>query len=270
MLAGRRRRLVTSLGLAALVGALVLAPVWRSLERLVQPWVLALASPLYRLTQLGAALGSGPQLARENETLRQTLAAHLSVETELQTVLRENQELKALNLLPLSATYDHLGVAITGRLQDERGTSYLINRGLAEGLTPGLALVAGYGVRNGKTSALLVGVITRVGPSTAQFSLTTSNQSQVVAEVANAARSRGLAVGEYNLGLELRFVPLADDLSAGQSVVTSNLDSLMPPGLLVGTITEVQKQEGDFFQTATLAPPLPLDSFRFLEVLKPH
>jgi rod shape-determining protein MreC len=209
-------------------------------------------------------------LARENEDLRRELATRLAQGAELDSVVRENQELRALNLIPPSAGFKSVGLEVVGRIQDEASTSYLVNRGSADGVRPGVAVVAGVIGDHNRTSALLVGTITQVASHTARFTLTTSSQSQVLAEVLNTAHSRGAAVGEYNLGLQLKFIPLADDVTVGQAVVTSNLDNLIPPGLLVGTVTNVEKHEGDFFLSATVAPPVNVDHFRFLEVLLPR
>ena len=267
-----RRRLALSAAVAAIMLAFWLTPLWRILSGSFQPLLVPLTGAVHQVALTWGDLLSGPRLAKENESLRQQLSALQSQTAELATLTQQNQELKQLNTVPTNPRFTSLGAEVIGRLQDESGTSYLINRGGRDGLAPGLAVVAGLADSNASSStssALLVGLVREVNQTSATFTLTTSSSSQVLVEVVNANHSRGVAAGEYNLGLELQFVPLGDKLTAGEQVVTSNLDSRVPPGLIIGAITAVEQHEGDFFVTATLAPPQPLERFRFLQVLKP-
>ncbi|MBI5465946.1 MAG: rod shape-determining protein MreC [Candidatus Kerfeldbacteria bacterium] len=265
-----RRRVVLTLVLLALVAGLALTGLWRRLQGLIQPLTVPTARAVNGLSLNLGSLFSGPQLQRENNELRQRLAQLKAYESERDTLRLENEHLRNLTGLPLPPRFPPLGVEVIGRRQDETGTSYIINRGSRDGLVPGLALVAGVQSAAGqenRSTAVLVGTVRSVGQDISTFTIMTSTQSQVLAEVANATQSHGLAVGEYNLAVRLKFIPLTDGLSPGQAVVTSNLSPLIPPGLLLGSITAVERQPGDFFQSAVVAPPWALDRLRFLYVL---
>jgi rod shape-determining protein MreC len=52
----------------------------------------------------------------------------------------------------------------------------------------------------------------------------------------------------------MRYVPQEEDVATGDIVLTSGLGGLMPKGLVIGQVTEVQQREYETFQTATVRP----------------
>ncbi|MEO5864873.1 MAG: rod shape-determining protein MreC, partial [Nitrospiraceae bacterium] len=50
------------------------------------------------------------------------------------------------------------------------------------------------------------------------------------------------------------YIPLLSTLRDGDRVVTSGLIGDFPRGLVIGTITHIDKQEGALFQSAELTP----------------
>ena len=91
----------------------------------------------------------------------------------------------------------------------------------------------------------------------------------MLAKLAEAPTSQSVAVGEYNLAVRLKYLDIDQRVAVGDAVITSNLNTLIPSGLLVGTVTTVEREEGELFQSAVVAPPSPLEQFRYLYVLKP-
>lgn len=170
----------------------------------------------------------------------------------------ENSRLRELVNLPKIKNHQVLGVEIIGRKQDETAMTYIINRGGADGLLPGMPLVSG---------SILVGEVVRVSEAVSEFALVTSPLASVNAEVVNELSSRGVVNGEFNLALRLKFLPASDNLVSGQGVITSGLDFLIPRGLIIGSITQVEKIEGRFFQEALVVPPFDISKLLFLDVI---
>jgi rod shape-determining protein MreC len=56
----------------------------------------------------------------------------------------------------------------------------------------------------------------------------------------------------------MRYIPQEEDVSIGDIVLTSGLGGLMPKGLVIGQVTEVQQKEYETFQTATVRPAVDL------------
>jgi rod shape-determining protein MreC len=64
---------------------------------------------------------------------------------------------------------------------------------------------------------------------------------------------------------QLKYIPLLSTLRDGDRVVTSGLVGDFPRGLMIGTITHIDRQEGALFQSAELMPEV--DVSRVEEVL---
>lgn len=264
-----RRVLILLLALVVII-VLLVTPVGRIIQDFTQPW-------LSKIAEISGAGGSWlqrlnrtTQLAEENENLRHQVAELLARQSTTEALQSENKELRNLVDLPIPVSYIPLAVEIIGQQIDETGISYLINRGEQDGLVPGLAAVAGLPNNQQDTSGLvLVGTIKEVGQHVANLTLITASSSEVLAKLATAPTGQSLAVGEYNLAVRLKFLEIDQKVSVGDAVVTSNLNRLIPPGVLIGNVTTVERLEGELFQSAVVSPPVALEQFRFLYILKP-
>lgn len=231
--------------------------------------VIKATKQVYSFSYWLSALVKGPSLAGENKTLREGLAAFQAKDAQIKVLTEENRRLRELATIPLPQSFTSLGVEVVGAIKDDIGERYLINRGKAHGLMPGMPLVAGINLKSGSpASALLVGIIKEVGPETASFTLTTSNATDVLSEIQNSQNSQGLASGEHNLAIRLKYIPLNDVVETGSQVTTSNLNELIPRGLLLGYVSAIDQRVGDFFKSAIVVPPQPLEKLQFLYILK--
>lgn len=264
------RRVIILLLTLAVVLIISISSLWNELEGLTQPWL----SPI---TRASSATGnwfdrfwSLSAVVEENENLKHQVAELVARQSTSDALKSENDELRQLISLPTPVGYERLAVEIIGQQIDESGVSYLINRGQSDGLVVGLAAVAGAPSAGQDTSGLvLVGTIKDVGQHVASLTLITSSSSQVLAKLAQGPAGQSLAIGEYNLAVRLKFLEIDQELSVGDAVVTSNLNSLIPSGILIGTVTALERLEGELFQSAVVSPPAPLEQFRFLYVLRP-
>ncbi|MFZ5391280.1 MAG: rod shape-determining protein MreC [Patescibacteria group bacterium] len=255
---------------AALVFVMVLANpyVWGSLSAGLQ-YVI---KPVGQIWQKGVnwlvVFGRAHQLDRENSQLMNQLADLFYNQANQQQLEQDNKELKALLSLPVSLDWQAQAVEVIGKQNDESGVLYLINAGQNQGLEPGLAVVAGLESKQDQPSGLLVGTIKSVNSQTAGFILTTSPNSRLVAQILNVGRTQGLATGEYNLGLRIRYIPQDQPVTVGELAVTGNADPQLPSGLLLGVVSSIEANDSSFFKTAVVTPPIKLDKFKYLYVLK--
>lgn len=218
-------------------------------------WLMAVG-PIQK--KLGEITGFGYAIAVTGETGDIVLQENESLKVKVQELEMENTRLRELANLPKILGHQLLGVQVIGRKQDEVATVYMINRGISNGLTVGMPLVSGN---------ILVGIITATSQNISEFALVTSPLAKINAEVINTDSSRGIVEGEFNLALRLRYLPSSDSVQIGQPVITSGLDLLTPRGLVVGTIAQIEKVDGQFFQEAVLAPPLDASKILFLNVI---
>ncbi|MEO8101965.1 MAG: rod shape-determining protein MreC [Betaproteobacteria bacterium] len=134
----------------------------------------------------------------------------------------------------------------------------IIDKGLSQGLTAGLAVIDGKGV---------VGQVTAVGILSSEVTLTTEKDQAVpVMVVRNGLRA--IAVGTGREGtIDVPFIPVGADVQVGDALVTSGIDGTYPAGLSVGLVTIVDKNPAFPFARISANPAAGTDQYRFVRVL---
>jgi rod shape-determining protein MreC len=113
----------------------------------------------------------------------------------------------------------------------------------------------------------VVGQITSVGTFTSEVTLVTEkDQSVPVMLVRNGLRA--VAVGSGKDGsIDIPFMPTAADIQNGDVFVTSGIDGTYPPGLVVATVTSVEKNAAYVFAKVVARPAAGVDNHRYVMVL---
>jgi cell shape-determining protein MreC len=78
-------------------------------------------------------------------------------------------------------------------------------------------------------------------------------------------RVRGIVSGLLEKGAILKYVKRADDVQAGDRLVTSGLDGIFPKGVSVGRVARVSRKDRGLFLYAEVTPTA--DASRIEEVL---
>jgi rod shape-determining protein MreC len=113
----------------------------------------------------------------------------------------------------------------------------------------------------------LVGRVTQVYATYSRVLPVTDSASAIVA-TAQRSRASGIVRGVFGETLTLEWVLQNEDLAAGDVVITAGLAlsdqvrSLFPKGLVIGTVSSVQKADVQAYQKAVLTPAV---DFRKLE-----
>lgn len=139
-----------------------------------------------------------------------------------------------------------VSVSIVNRSTDYFSQIVTVDAGRADSIHAGDAVIIGNGI--------LTGEVTQVDQYTSQVRLITSFDSQIAATIQNENSSPGIISGDHNIGLRMNFIPEHHIVDIDSTVTTSGLNNRIPTGLLIGTITEVQKEAGGVFQEARLEP----------------
>jgi rod shape-determining protein MreC len=176
-------------------------------------------------------------LQKENEELRATLGAL----TELKL---ENERLSKLLDFKQSTSMQLLAAKVIARDLSPDHYSIRINRGTKHGLKKLMGVITVEGV---------VGYVLRSGPESSQV-LVLTDRSSAVDGVVQRTRARGLISGSSLASCRLRYLERADDVSAGDMVVTSGLGGYFPKGFPIGKITSVRKTDFGISQEASVTP----------------
>lgn len=156
----------------------------------------------------------------------------------------ENERLHRLLDFRQQLTGDLLTARVIGRDATDLAHTILLDRGEADGIAVGAAVVAPEGV---------VGQIFQLSPHAARVLLITDHNSGADALV-QRSRVRGIAEGNVDGTIGLKFIKRTDDVQLGDKVVTSGLDGIFPKGFLIGEVTGVDKRGQSMFQTIDVTP----------------
>jgi len=249
MVADARWRIVDPLR-ATLATALL--PVQRTLAVPVEAWE-----------------GGGDYLQGLREAQRAESAARAAMVAQSARALRadqlaaENQQLRALLELRPALRVKSVPAEILFEAADPYSRKVFIDRGATHGVLRGAPVVNEAGV---------LGQVTRVYPLTAEVTLLTDRDAAIpVINTRTQQRSAafGGAGGGANPGLELRFMAGNADVQAGDSLSTSGLDGVYPPGLPVAKVTAVERRADSGFARIALTPAASPDGVRHVLVLEP-
>lgn len=146
------------------------------------------------------------------------------------------------------STANLISASLSGYATDPTRSQLLINRGSHDGIMKGAPVVAGNGI--------LFGMVLEVSSEKSIIMPLDDPRNSILVRVLRDGEDiHGIARGRFNVGVDLTFVPITEELHVGDIVVTSGIQESVPAGLVLGTITEVRKNQQDLFQSAILDTP---------------
>lgn len=243
-------------------GALeVMAPIQEGTGRALKP-----------LRDLAGWFGDTLHAREQRDQLRTQRDALRREAVRAQSLARDNQQLRRLLGLDQSgiSRYEPVTARVIGRSPTVWYATVNIDKGTVDGVRLNQPVVNGDG---------LVGKVTAVTHGAAQVTLVTDHTSGVSA-AANTGTKRspsrvyGLvqtAVGNPG-DLLLNFVSRRSELEKGASVTTagsrsSRLESLFPPDIPIGVVTQVDEEELSQYQRVHIRPFADLRRLDFVQIL---
>lgn len=136
--------------------------------------------------------------------------------------------------------------------------SLLINEGRDAGVRVGMPVE---GLRG------LVGQVYRTSNNAAQVALLTETASAIPVRLGNT-RATGVLRGAGRAQLPtIDWIDLEYEVEVGELVVTSGLGGKFPENLIIGRVVNVERNEADLFQSATVQPAVDFESLETLFVI---
>lgn len=180
----------------------------------------------------------------ENERLRKRIQ---TLEVERQKLLEaEATHRKLQQLLDFRAQLPTK--ALTASIIADSASSWfqgcVLDKGSADGVHKDMAVVTPLGV---------VGKVVSTSTRSAKVILLTDANSGIDVLI-QRTRSRGIVSGSLENGLVLKYMKRSEDIQVGDRLITSGLDGVFPKGLMVGTVTKVNKQNLGLFQFVEVLP----------------
>ncbi len=178
---------------------------------------------------------------------------------KLQTLKSENEQLRALLNFRDQKNYNFEVANILSR-DAVNNNLILISAGANDGVSFGQAVVVNDGILVGKVSA--------VNPDSAVVRLIIDNASKIAVRVGEEQSVSGVLTGSLGLGMNLSYIPQAQDIKKNDLVYTSDFNPDVRGGLVVGRIGEVSAKEEDLFKVATVESMVDLNSLTQVAVIK--
>jgi len=232
------------------------------LQRVGQPMAQVLAVPIRAL----AALDRSVREAWDGYVaLREVYEENRGLKQEIQRLHRENSELREraassqrwAELLEFKqgASFQTVAAQVIGRDASNWYRGLVLNKGERNGVNVEMGVV---------TPAGAVGRVVKTTAFTAVVLLATDPHNAITGLI-QRTRDEGIIEGSPHGRLRMKYLPLLSPIQVGDRIVTSGLTGGFPKGLAIGTITRVDKTEGDLFQSAEIMPEV--DFSRLEEVM---
>ncbi len=228
------------------------------LNALLHPLRVGLAMPWDWAREAGGFFVTHGELHVENARLQRERERLLILQQDRQNLAAENARLRSLLALPDRPGVNPVAAEILQVAADPFSRKVVINKGEAQGLTPGRPVIDGAG---------LVGQVTRVFPYSAEVTLLTDrDQGAPVQNLRNGLRLIVFGTGADNL-LEVRFLDMHADIKAGDWLYTSGIDGVYPAGIPVAQVVRTEPPRHTPFAKALCRPAGGVGRYRHVSVL---
>jgi len=165
----------------------------------------------------------------ENRKLKREMGDLKSRAIQLEEMARQNVRYEKLIDFRDRHGFDAVTAAVVARDPANWNSSLMINKGKSDGLKPGMAVVNADGV---------VGKIAEVAAHVAKVILV-GDPGFSVAAVDRRSRDSGLVSGSLSGKCRMYYLPDGADIKQGDEVITSELSSDFPAGILVGEVSRI-------------------------------
>jgi rod shape-determining protein MreC len=221
------------------------------LQTIGQPISSVVFLPIEALTTLEQSVIG---LWQEYVALRHVREDNRQLRRDLDGLQRQNSDLRESavaaqrlgSLLEFKEQFVPHTVAarVVGRDSTNWYSSVILNKGDRDGIQPEMGVM---------TSAGIVGRVVKTGPFSSIVLLVTDPHNAITG-IIQRSRDEGIVEGTFQGRARIKYLPLLASIRVGDIVVTSGLTGGFPRGIVIGTVLTMQKEEGELFQSAEIAP----------------
>jgi len=226
-----------------------------------------------------SSLLNATNLNNENENLKkenQQLIHQISI---LQSIQNGN---RALSIISQTCQDNNFSTVMAGIMGLDNQDILTINKGYDDGLTEGMPVIDQYNVLYGKivkvyknfSQVMLISnknSITNIQikriESNIQKLEDSQSENEKTEEYIEGEDVKGIVKGLGGLLIHLDLVPIDEKINIGEVLITSALDQSYPKNILIGKISQIEKNDQKPFQQAKIDSFLNLDNIENLFVI---
>lgn len=221
--------------------------------------------PLQSLTNVFSDFANLWHQYDDNEYLEQELAEQKSYKTLYEEEQSKNDELEKLLEVKNSASDSKIiSCSVIKRSSETWNQTVTVSAGSKQGVEENMLV---------RTSEGMVGLVSKVQTNTSVVELLTSenltNDVAVKMSLPDGSTIEGV-VQSYDVDRNEYRMSLFDNeatVTSGQSVATSGKGGNYPSGVLVGTVTEVERNDDSLISTVYVQPISNIQSFNYVVIM---
>jgi rod shape-determining protein MreC len=183
-------------------------------------------------------------LREENEKLKRRVVELEQRNAELVDMAIAHERLRRFLNFKEKISKPTLPAELIGEDASSWFRTITINKGASDGVQRGMVVVSAAG---------LVGHVINPSRDVSKVLLITDYNSSVDA-ICQTSRARGIVQGKGGDLCDLNYVSRSDNVSPGERVITSGLGGRFPKGLIVGTVTGIEKKPYGVSQRVEIIP----------------
>lgn len=211
-----------------------------------------------------AGFQSKKELVKENEDLQKEVADLKAKNSNLIQEQEEAERLRSLYALDLEySEYEKVAAQVIGKDPGNWYSTFLINRGTADGVEVDMNVIADGG---------LVGIVTETGSHWATVRSIIDDSSNVSATITSISQNCTVT-GDLKMmdSGKIQFIQLTDKekkVREGDKVVTSSVSNKFLKGILIGYISEVEDDSNNLTRNGTIIPAVNFEDIQEVFVIK--
>lgn len=180
-------------------------------------------------------------------------------EAQIKLLQQQNDELqKQLGYFQKKPTV-HLTAQVIGKELLSTDQTVMVDKGRKDGVKMRDPVIAGSGI--------IIGKVAKVDESISIVRLLNDNQSRIGAAILNNDKSIGVVEGGFGISLKMNLIPRDESVIVGDQIVTSGLETDIPRGLLIGSVSAVENEPYQPFQNAVVTPATDLSKISDVSIL---
>ena len=210
-----------------------------------------MASPVSDVRQL-------LDISKENQRLRQQNFLLQLQNSQLIESYQENLRLRQLIGLAPYQEYNGLPAKVIGHGSQVGLNSILFDIGSEKGIKPNMAIVAAEG---------LVGKVVAVTEKHSTGQILLDRNFRVAARV-QRSRVEGMFLCVNGTVSKFEGATQRADVKVGDTIITSGMNSMFPPGIKIGVVTQVRDTDMGLFEEVIVRPNVKFDKLEEVFVLR--